>query len=128
MDRKTLCAKLKELRESRFPDRAQFLKVSKLDQTAVAHVENYAETGGRFMSVDRIKRWVNACGVSLPEFFAEFEPDTSARVDVRVDRGNRATHQKLEEILAGGGEPALYISGNIAIFHRDYVVRKRGKR
>ncbi len=66
---KTLGLKLKQIREVRYPDRNAFIRASKLDYGAVEQTEN----GERWLRIDRIERWLTACGWTLASFFASLQ-------------------------------------------------------
>lgn len=128
MDRKTIGEALKRLRETKFPQKEDLRKATGI------HIGTITETeaGLNLPNVFFIQKWVNACGITLAQFFADLEPQSSQAdskdlIQVTIKRKHKKKHEELEEILNGGGDAADFIAGNITVFHRDHV-RERRKR
>ncbi len=109
---------------------ADFAKAARIPQATITSTEDGLNRAG----LDNIEKWVTACGVTLVEFFSQFEekpgPAVVARMDVQitVKRKNKDLHEQLEKLLVENGPPADWISGNVTVFHRDYETRAKAMR
>lgn len=127
MDKAAICEALKKLRESKFPKKEDMRQATRINISTITETEK----GLNLPNVLFIKKWVNACGSTLAEFFAELEPQpeqerkVKSELSISIQKTNKKLHEKLEEILDGGGDPAAWISGNITVFHNDHVRNAR---
>lgn len=120
-------AGLKRLRTSRpeFLNYSRFKKKSGINRGTVESTED----GSNKPSVDIIEKWVVACGSSVSKFFSELEDENNieklrpSTVRLTVLKENRKLHEQLEDLLAEKGEASEWISGNLKVFHRDYLGR-----
>ncbi len=90
------------------------------------------EDGSAFPGWDTLVVLANACQITLADLVAEIEGKDDKATDkvtaLTVKREHKAQHDELEEILSGEDKDAAdWISGNLKVFHRDHVVRKRGR-
>lgn len=116
---------LKALREERGLSPAQLAKKAKFGQGIV----DRTEAGYQFPVSDSLLRWLEALDITPVQFFTLLQPPGRAEgtVDIAVQRRNQKIHEKLEEILEGGGDAALWITGNITVFHSDHVRKRRAR-
>lgn len=127
MDQKSVCEALKVLRASKpgLSNYARFTKASGIHRPTVERTED----GSSLPSILTIKKWVEACGLTLAQFFAQFQEQPAADpsfTNIQVKQSHKELHRKLEDILNGDDkDAALWISGNLTVFHRDLGRKSR---
>jgi hypothetical protein len=129
VDRQQVGRKLKALRESRFPDRGEFVQIMKrykVDYGAIQDVEE--SESPRYLRIDRLEGWVTECGSTLADFFASMAPvpDPKSTVQITVKRINKESHEKYEALLnCPDSSVAEVIRQNVITFHAHHVVSSK---
>ena len=124
LDRPTVCAALKALRLSipEFRDnKTRFLEASGLH----AGTLDRTEAGQIVPMIDTIQKWVNACDMTLSEFFATLEQTPVAKQLTIPAQHRRIVGLVLGILNDASTEAQDWIIGCIETFHRQYVRRKR---
>jgi len=79
------------------------------------------DTPGKRPSLDIIEGAARLAGFEFTDCIHLPGADLSAK----INRARDKLHRQLDEILEAGGNPALWISGNISTFHDAHIKRRR---
>lgn len=124
LDRPTVCAALKALRLSipEFRDsKTRFLEASGLH----AGTLDRTEAGQIVPMIDTIQKWVNACDMTLSEFFADLEQTPVAKQLTIPPQHRRLVERVLSIMKDASTEAQDWITGCIETFHRAYGSRRK---
>ena len=108
MEKKAICDALKRLRGSR-PEFANYTRFAQESGVHRATVES-TESGRTLPGVDTIEKWVKPFGLTLSQFFAQFESTSEATGElVRISLGQKQYYGLLTDIFESGQD--WYITG-----------------